>query len=251
MPKDRVAPSRSEITSCVCAHFLGYGNLSSRLWFMGREEGGAEVSHHDVPLRRSLRLRTGFGPAEDMRLVWEDLFGTSRMGGTWRWASRFALAALHGNENPSEEELRRYLLDGVGKLGGSTFCAELLPLPVQKRHFMSWYGKGPWASYGEYADEVGAMRARTYADAWKRLGGERWVLCYDARAVPLLLAAWDGRWERDARREDGEVRWYRLDGGPTLIPTPFWGQGRFSKERLLALARLVRKELRARDGVRP
>ena len=66
--------SRDIVTLCPYNH-LGYGNLDGPVWFVGVEEGGAEIRRcQTLTLEESLRLRAGYELAMDLRHVWEGLY---------------------------------------------------------------------------------------------------------------------------------------------------------------------------------
>lgn len=244
--------SREDITACVESPFLGYGNPGASIWLLAVEEGGAEVSRGGVALRTSLRLRAGYPEAMDIRDVWTRDFGqaweTRRKRGVWGWGSRLMLH-LAGQDAPSRASVREYAGRSLGRLKGAEFCPELFPLPVLRRNFISWYGAGPWRTYKAYHAEVGPVRAHRIAQRLWRSPKTRVVVTFAREAVPLLRTAWPGNQAPLAAEGlPSGVTAYDLqrDGSSVLlIATPFWGVGKFSHERLHALAVWMRHRLAA------
>jgi len=60
------------VRSCLY-NWLGYGNLNGKIWFIGTEEGGAEIWRQSTKtLEESLKLRSSYNIAMDFKTVWEN-----------------------------------------------------------------------------------------------------------------------------------------------------------------------------------
>ena len=83
------------VDSCLF-NWLGYGQVNSPIWFIGMEEGGAEVWRNKTKtLKQSLEIRSRFRLQMDFQYVWEDLYNVSLdsfKGPTvWRFMAAFLL----------------------------------------------------------------------------------------------------------------------------------------------------------------
>ena len=105
--------TREQVAPCLY-NWLGYGNLNSPWWFMGTEEGGAEIwrkqkmtGQPDLSIAESLRLRSGFALSMDFPKVWEELYGLplERFKGAtvWRYVAAM-LFALEGKDPALHKE---------------------------------------------------------------------------------------------------------------------------------------------------
>ena len=64
----------SLVRSCLY-NWLGYGNPNGVVWFVGTEEGGAEIWRIPTQtLEQSLMKRSTFSLAMDFREVWENQY---------------------------------------------------------------------------------------------------------------------------------------------------------------------------------
>ena len=105
--------------------FIGYGNLSAPIWFLGMEEGGGGEDN--------LRCRLTFDSVEDLYTGHKKLGIVKHHEGrriiqpTWRAMCVIMLELMGKVVN--REEIRRYQADELGRSGKTTFLLELMPLP--------------------------------------------------------------------------------------------------------------------------
>ena len=120
---DKIAVTDAELEHLLA--FIGYGTLDADVWFLGMEEagGGAE----------NIRRRLEFRPLEDNAEAHQRLGilkhheGKRVIQRTW-WGMCWIMLALDG-ENPTRENIRRYQAEQLGRYGGNTLLAELMPIP--------------------------------------------------------------------------------------------------------------------------
>ncbi|NCB26667.1 MAG: hypothetical protein EOM62_14515 [Bacteroidia bacterium] len=109
--------------------FLGYGNLSAPVWFVGLEEGlgGAD----DEQAARSLQVRGAFAPAMDLRQGCLNDFDIEKdplpRTQTWRWMAKIMLA--RNGETDWWGKVEPYIRERLGRSEGETFLTELSPIP--------------------------------------------------------------------------------------------------------------------------
>src|SRR5690606_9963473 len=130
--------SKDLIRSCLY-NWLGYGNPNGPIWFVGIEEGGAEIWRWGTQtLSSSLQIRSRFRKAMDFRSVWEDEYGipleTFRGMTTWHYMACFLLAFR--NQPVNTDAVRDFVFHSkqLGRrLDGDHFLCELLPLPRKSK----------------------------------------------------------------------------------------------------------------------
>jgi len=112
--------------------FYGYGNLASRFWFIGMEEGGGN-SFAEVQARLSVWMQLGKPELADLRdfhlLIGMPEFFTPpvKLQHTWMQIARITLTATG---QPYElGDLRTFQREHLGHRNGETCLMELLPLP--------------------------------------------------------------------------------------------------------------------------
>jgi hypothetical protein len=149
--------SKDLIRSCLY-NWLGYGNPNGPIWFVGIEEGGAEIWRWGTQtLSSSLQIRSRFRKAMDFRSVWEDDYGipletfVKRRGSmtTWHYMACFLLA-FH-DQPVNTETIRDFVFHSkqLGRIDGDHFLCELLPLPRKNKASMKGY-ESVWDSVKDY-----------------------------------------------------------------------------------------------------
>lgn len=136
--------------------FLGYGNLSSPLWFIGMEEGGGNSKDE---IEQRLKAWSKFGRTElcDIANFHNEIGDNSRFSEksslqkTWDKLIRFALT-LEGKDS-SVESARKFQRDSLGRLNSANALLELLPLPSPK--------SSDW-NYSKYSNLVILKDRKTY-----------------------------------------------------------------------------------------
>ncbi|HVA19791.1 MAG TPA: hypothetical protein VMU55_06440 [Solirubrobacteraceae bacterium] len=111
--------------------FVGYGSVDVRVLFLGIEEGLAR----DDSLEDDLLVRSAFHRTADLYEAQLALGGPGKHFGdnpvtqrTWRPMCHLMLRR-DGCERPTREKRLRYQADRLGRAGGETLLAELLPYP--------------------------------------------------------------------------------------------------------------------------
>ncbi len=220
-------------------NFIGYGNLSGSVWFIGVEEGGAEVWRNEtLTLEESLRLRAHYDLAMDFRHVWEDLYGISldswKGATTWRYMAAFLLA-LQGTK-PDTDAVRRYLFQDnqLGRLDGDHFLCEFMPLPKSSKWRIEPYGD-VWATVREYRQAVAPCRRRLILETIQKHPSVRLLVSYERDMEDLFLRDLDAERVKEwtlFTRQRYTLWQFRLASTRILhmVQTPFFGQGKISYE---------------------
>jgi hypothetical protein len=156
---------------------LGYGNQNADTWFIGCEEGGAEIwrrppssiakkSEKDRTLW-SLAIRSSFTPAMDFQQVWKELYQygnqfdslVSGRNNVWRYIAAFHLynsgnAFFDSTSDKVDVAITDLLKTDFGTIEGRFFFAEFLPLPRIDRNAFSSLYRQVWPSVSSYKIEV-------------------------------------------------------------------------------------------------
>jgi hypothetical protein len=114
-------------------NFIGYGNPAGPFWFIGIEErgvGGAATLWDELLVRAK-----HFAAIEDLKAAQEHpAFGSTFQVGqyvpTWLIMSKIVLRLSGAPDWHDYGQAQRYQADELGRGGGQTFLAELLPLPA-------------------------------------------------------------------------------------------------------------------------
>ena len=161
------------VRSCLY-NWLGYGNLDAETWFVGMEEGGAEVwrkPEKPLSLEASLAIRATFKPAMDFQKVWRKLYGYDDIGdgfpylvasrnNVWRYIAAFYLyqrgkiSYASSSNQQVEDKITEFLKKNFGSKKGDLFFCEFLPLPRQKREEWPELYQNVWPSANDYYKEV-------------------------------------------------------------------------------------------------
>jgi hypothetical protein len=131
------------------ASFLGYGNPSAGVWFIGIEEGLGQID--DIEARTNLKARASFEKIMDLHKAHLLL----QRGGqtidielnppptrTWRWMAKI-MRANEGNADwndlkLAEEFVRTRLGRTSRNMNRSTFLTELSPIPARGTNDKNW-----------------------------------------------------------------------------------------------------------------
>lgn len=218
-------------------NFLGYGNLNGNTWFLGTEEGGAEIwRFNKLTVEESLALRRRFQLSMDFRHVWENLYGIPleyfKGSTTWRYMAAFLLS-LQGIA-PEPDFVRQYVFEDkmLGRLDGDHFMCEFMPLPKPGKGSIEPYNS-IWRTPLQYKQEVGPKRLHMIVEALQNNQAVKWIISYDRDATAQLL-----RGVRSEKAGEWTIlekqRYYlwrlNLNGAREiyLLQTPFFGQGQIS-----------------------
>ena len=151
------------VDSCLF-NWLGYGQVNSPIWFMGMEEGGAEVWRNKTKtLRQSLEIRSTFSLQMDFQYVWEDMYLVpldSFKGPTvWRFMAAFLLELEDAQVNATTISDFLFFSKRLGRVDSNHFLAELMPLPKPSRASIEPYHE-IWKSMRSYEQDVREKRFR-------------------------------------------------------------------------------------------
>jgi hypothetical protein len=165
--------------------FIGYGNLNAAVAFVGMEESlDSEASLDDDLLARSQYS----GDVVDLRFGGQE----SVMQFQRTWKVMCDLMIRRKGENPSYGSRMSYQAESLGKEGGDTLIAELLPYPRKNR-------RGPWPYEESYQD----YRKRVLPDRIKALEAALF-------AVERELIVFHGKQEIESFKEiAGDCKWTR------------------------------------------
>lgn len=139
-------------------NWLGYGKIDGKIWFIGTEEGGAEIwKQKTKTIEESLNLRSKFDTSMDFRTVWEEYYDIplEKFNTPNVWCYMTAFLMYLENEEVNTEKINEYIFSSK-KLGSTTadhFMCELLPLPKPKKEEIYPY-ENIWADVNAYYDEV-------------------------------------------------------------------------------------------------
>ena len=240
------------VRSCLY-NWLGYGNLDGSIWFMGTEEGGAEIWRQSTQtLTSSLRLRSNFGLAMDFRSVWENDYRipleTFSGPTVWRYMAAFLLEMRGVEASKDSIHALVYTSKQLGRPDSDHFMCELLPLPKRAKNAMEDY-RSVWPSIAEYHKEVVPRRFELIRNTILAHRGVRLVVSYERLLTERMLAHFrEGLMLLNAW-VSGEERYelYRIavahDRQLYLLSTPFFGNGRISYGGLRLSAGKVRSYL--------
>ena len=169
--------SRSKLTSAEWEKifsFQGYGNLRGPFWFIGMEEYGDE-SIQQLLVRTRFREIEDLARAHDPDMLNWPITASSRLVPTWDIMSQIVLN-LSGQASWFDRKIRRaYQTQKLGRHGGETFLAELLPIP--KRHVANWPHWMPFASREEYEKQLLPRRIKMLRETFRR-SSPAYVFCY-------------------------------------------------------------------------
>jgi len=249
--------SFDNLTRSCLYNWLGYGNMAAPVWFIGMEEGGAEIwRHNKMTLEDSLNTRSKYGLAMDFRTVWEDYYQipletfVQRRGSltTWHFMAVFLLS-LQGAQ-PTTQAIRDYVFESkhLGHANADHFMAELLPLPRVSHDSMRGYDT-IWSSVKEYKNEVVPQRFELISRTIISNPCVKLLVSYDKSFTAEALSYYPSELIKEWR--DGRGKTYvlhQLDLGIgrhiSLLATPFFGQGQANYEGLASAAGVVSEILK-------
>lgn len=130
-------------------NFLGYGNLSAPVWFIGIEEGLGNMSSDEVV--RNLRARGTFKEVMDLHEAHCKLHEKGHQidieknppdTQVWRWMAKIMLARQGCKDWIDSEGAESYVRFHLGRICGHTFMTELSPIPAKStgdKNWMKWF----------------------------------------------------------------------------------------------------------------
>lgn len=213
--------------------FRGYGNPNSSCWFIGMEESLDEAK---MPLHLNIEVRVRhFTPVMDLhesvRLLGSPITRLAMPNtSTWPWMAKLVRGLVDGKQDwPDRKLAREFIVSRLGRLDGTSFLAEMLPLP--KRQDGAWptlYARW-WATRQDYEKDVLHSRIRLLQELVSEYR-PRWVIAYGKRHHDAYKQIFPiHRWvKKDVGRsciEIGEAQ----DHSTRVVLSPFFGNGAFGR----------------------
>ncbi len=240
------------VDSCLF-NWLGYGQVNSPIWFMGMEEGGAEIWRNKTKtLRQSLEIRSTFILQMDFQYVWEDLYNVpleSFKGPTvWRFMAAFLLELDGAQVNATTIENFLFSSKTLGRSNSNHFLAELMPLPKPSRASIEPY-HSIWKSVKSYEQDVEEKRFEIIKETLTKNDNVKIIVSYDRNLTELIYNQFSLEIETAENWKYNEEQYYLHEFNLTnnrtilLLVTPFFGNGRISYDGLLHAAKHVKKML--------
>lgn len=240
------------VRSCLY-NWLGYGNLNSPIWFMGMEEGGAEIWRQKTKtLEESLIIRSTFKLQMNFQKVWEEFYEipleTFKGANVWHFIAAFLLE-WEGSCVDSKA-IKDYIF-GTKQLGredGNHFLGELMPLPKKSKEFIEPY-EAIWKSNKEYEDEVLALRFKIIQETLLNNPNVQVIVSYDKRLTSKFLNYFASVFEKVKEWKNGKEEYclYKitLSNGRIIFlqSTPFFGVGQLSYDGIRNCANIIKKLL--------
>lgn len=230
-------------------NWLGYGNLNGPIWFMGMEEGGAEIwRQRTKTMTESLSIRGSFSLSMDFQHVWENLYNipleTFKGPNVWRYMAAFLLS-LEDIE-PSSENIREFVFEKkkLGKLDGNHFLCEFLPLPRQSNNSIDEY-KEIWNTNSEYINELAPKRFELIKNVLTECNNVKLLVSYDKKFTDSIINNFESinvlSWE-NPQNKSYELKKLNISDNRILylLKTPFFGQGQISYEGLKYAAQTIK-----------
>jgi hypothetical protein len=134
--------SRNDIGRIL--NFLGYGNPSAPIWFIGLEEGLGQMDSQDTV--ENLKARANFDRTMDLSEAHLRLIERGRpiaieekppSTQVWQWMAKIMLG-WHGGNYRDRIAVRKYIQYQLGRSHGETFLTELSPIPSARTNDKTW-----------------------------------------------------------------------------------------------------------------
>lgn len=234
-------------------NWLGYGNLNAPIWFIGMEEGGAEIWRmKTTTLEESLAIRSTFQLSMDFHYVWEELFAINidsfKGANVWRYLAAFLLEWEGRPASP--EAIRAFLYESkeLGKSEGNHFHGEFMPLPKPSKASIYPY-ESIWKTNKAYEDALSPQRFQLILEALRHHEHVKLIVSYDRHLTEIFLAEFkpfildETTWQ--FANEHFTLYMIRLSNTRKIafLSTPFFGNGRISYSGIRDAANRVREIL--------
>src|SRR5262249_52734745 len=146
----------------------GYGQPDAPIWFLGMEEGIGKHNtdaEKEAAVEKNLSVRREFRPYEDLPDAMQQLglaFYEMPSSPTqvWTWMARIAKVLDGGNATSDLQ----YIVQHLGRKGGKTFLADLLPLPAPGLDYWPTAYKSLYADRKAYWEDVWNKRQAIFRD---------------------------------------------------------------------------------------
>ncbi len=242
--------AESLIKSCLF-NWLGYGNLNSPIWFIGTEEGGAEVWREKTKsLESSLQIRSEFDVSMDFYQVWENLYKVDLKNfkgiTVWHFIACFLLS-WQGKKRTSDN-VRNFIFHDkkLGRLESEHFLCELFPLPKKSKDSIEDYVH-IWPTVKKYQTMVLPGRFDLITRNLLENKEVKLLVSYERTINNLFLENYRNHKKIDDwafMKQKYSLYKILLNENRVifLLATPFFGQGQISYEGL-ALAASKAKDI--------
>ena len=235
MPADS---SIKELVPSCLYNWLGYGNPNGKVWFIGTEEGGAEIWRQQTKtLEESLYIRSHFHLHMDFIDVWEKKYNISlstfKGANVWNFMAAFLLS-FEGKEVNSNT-IRDFVFNKnlLGRTNGNHFLCELFPLPKPAKNSIQPY-EAIWSSVKNYHEEVLEKRFKLIKTTIANHPQVQLIISYEKGLVELMKQNFSSSLEQLStwKYESQQYSLFRLsldvERMVFLLSTPFFGQGQIS-----------------------
>jgi hypothetical protein len=223
--------SIEEISRIVA--FLGYGNPSAPVWFVGIEEGLGNMNSAET--LKNLKARGRFESTMDLRdahLLLEEggqpieIQNKRNFTPVWEYMSKIMLARSGKSKSEWQnlEAVRQHVRHKLGRANGETFLTELSPIPSKKASDKTWM-----ALFKSLDPEL-CTKIKDRQKALKVLLGKqtKLVICYGKRP--------------DEFANLFDIKWHEIAldvfqaNDPRFLLLPFFGVGNISHSLIGTLA---------------
>jgi len=230
------------VRSCLY-NWLGYGNINGEIWFIGTEEGGAEIWRQKTKtLEESLICRSGFTLAMDFTDVWENIYEIPledfKGPCVWRYIAAFILSFK--GKKPDTATINNFVFENklLGSKKSDHFMCEVLPLPKRKKDSIEDY-KMLWRNITEYHEEVLPRRFELIKNTISKNTNVKLIVSYESLLSDIFIRSfWNqSKLIKSWVYKKEKYRLYEIEITPNrkvlLITTPFFGNGCISYDGLV------------------
>ncbi|MCZ8534211.1 hypothetical protein [Psychrobacillus psychrodurans] len=233
------SPIEKLVHSCLY-NWLGYGNPNGQVWFIGTEEGGAEIWRQQTKtLKESLSIRSDFNLHMDFLDVWENQYdiSLSTFSGANVWNFMAAFLLNFNGQEANSNTIKDFVFNNklLGRADGKHYLCELFPLPKKTKNSIEPYEK-IWSSVKNYHDEVLEKRFELIKNTIIDNPRVQIIFSYEKGLVELIKQNLSSSLEQISIWKYGNQQYslfqLKLGVGRTvlLLSTPFFGQGQISYE---------------------
>ncbi|MGB3261630.1 MAG: hypothetical protein WBA80_12300, partial [Paenisporosarcina sp.] len=228
--------------------------VNSPIWFIGMEEGGAEVwRNKTLTLDESLDLRSTFDMQMDFQYVWETLYGiplTSFKGpAVWRFMAAFLLELESEQVDATSINDFLFISKKLGRNASNHFLAELMPLPKPSRASIQPY-QHIWNTVRAYENDVKEKRFDLIKEVLIKNSEVQLIVSYDRSLTEMILNHFQINMEMakswNVNKEQYYLHEFELTNNRKilLLVTPFFGNGQVSYDGIRQAARKVKSAVR-------
>ncbi|MBL1213154.1 MAG: hypothetical protein HND52_07355 [Ignavibacteriae bacterium] len=237
-------------------NWLGYGNLHGSIWFIGTEEGGAEIWRQKTKtIQESLEIRKKFKLSMDFINVWEKQYNIPMIkfrGPTvWRYIAAFLLCFEKAKKNElikvERNDVEEFLYESkkLGRKDSNHFLCELFPLPKKSKNNIEPYSDF-WDSIKSYHSELLSQRINLIKEALNE--NVKVLISYEKILTEYLVEKFHAELEYTWEFKKQKYKSYRIKFEKkleiALLSTPFFGNGRISYQGVEeAVKKLIENKL--------